>query len=96
MRVASAGGTPCATRPECSVPGSEPARPMIISEKKTPIESTIAEFWKVVAMPAPAPRPSAGRLFMMPAWLGEAKRPIAIPIRSSRPANGPVGEVDRQ
>ena len=50
-----------------------------MSEKKIPIESTRAEFWNVVAIPAPAPRRLAGRLFMMPAWLGDANRPIAEP-----------------
>ncbi len=58
-----------------------------MSEKKMPIESTSAEFWKVVAMPAPAPRRLAGRLFMIPAWFGEAKRPIPSPTMSSRRLN---------
>ena len=40
-----------------------------------PIESTIAEFWKVVLMPAPAPRWPGGRLFMIAARLGEANSP---------------------
>jgi hypothetical protein len=55
--------------------------------KKMPIESTSAEFWKVVAMPAPTPRRLGGKLFMMPAWLGEVNRPMPIPISTSRPAN---------
>ena len=53
-----------------------------------PIESTIAEFWKVAAMPAPAPRWRGGRLFMIPARLGEANSPMPIPFRSSSSANG--------
>ena len=31
--------------------------------KKIPIDSTVAEFWKVAVIPDPAPRLSAGRLF---------------------------------
>ena len=54
---------------------------MIISVKKIPIDSTCAEFWKVWFIPAPAPRCSAGRLFITPARFGEAKAPIASPIR---------------
>ena len=62
-------------------------RPTIISVKKMPIESTWAEFWKVGFMPPPAPRCWAGRLFIMPARLGEANAPIESPIKSRMPAN---------
>ena len=58
-----------------------------MSEKKMPIESTIAEFWNVAAMPEPTPRRWAGRLFMIPIWLGAEKRPIARPMSSSSAAN---------
>ena len=67
--------------------GSVLASPRIMSEKKIPIERTSAEFWNVVAIPAPAPRRFAGRLFMIPAWLGEANRPMPRPTRSSSPPN---------
>ncbi len=60
--------------------------PTIISEKKIPIESTWAEFWKVVIIPDPAPRCSAGRLFMTPAWFGDMNKPLLRPMRSSRGA----------
>jgi len=59
----------------------------MISEKKMPIESTMDEFWKVALMPAPTPRRSGGRLFMMPARFGEANRPMPMPLSSSTPAN---------
>ena len=36
-----------------------------------PMESTWAEFWKVVFMPDPAPRSAAGRLFMTPVRFDE-------------------------
>ncbi|WP_327340146.1 hypothetical protein OG384_34055 [Streptomyces sp. NBC_01324] len=62
--------------------GSELASPAIISEKKMPIDSTVAEFWKVVLIPAPTPRWSGGRLFMIAARLGEAKSPMASPLTS--------------
>ena len=54
--------------------------------KKTPIESTMAEFWKVAAIPLPTPRWSAGRLFMTWARFGEANSPMAAPRASSSAA----------
>ena len=41
----------------------------MIRVKKMPMESTWAEFWKVVFMPDPAPRSEAGRLFITPVRL---------------------------
>ncbi len=55
---------------------------MMISVKKTPTESTWAEFWNVEVIPAPTPRCWGGRLFITPARLGEAKAPIASPFNS--------------
>ena len=60
---------------------------MIISEKKTPTESTWAEFWKVWFMPPPAPRSPRGRLFITAARFGEANSPIETPHSSSTSAN---------
>ena len=53
-----------------------PASPTIISVKNKPIDSTIAEFWNVAFMPAPAPRAPAGRLFITAARFGEVNRPM--------------------
>jgi hypothetical protein len=63
-----------------------------MSEKNTPIDTTIAEFWKVARMPAAAPRWRAGTLFMMPAMLGEKNRPPPMPLTSSRPPNCQYGK----
>src|ERR1700722_16809470 len=70
-----AGGTPWATSPWYRLPGSDAAKPRVMMEKKIPMESTWAEFMKVAFMPAPAPRWSGGRLFMMAIWLGEKNIP---------------------
>jgi hypothetical protein len=86
-RAASAAGTPWATRPWPRAAGSDEARPRMISVKKMPMDKTVAEFWNVEAMPAPTPRRSGGRLFMIPARLGEANRPIPIPFSSRMTAN---------
>ncbi len=51
----------------------------MMSVKKMPIDSTIEEFWNVAAIPEPAPLWLGGRLFMIPAWLGEEKSPDARP-----------------
>ena len=56
--------------------------------KKTPIESTLALFWNVLSIPAPAPRWSAGSEFMTLEVLGAKNMPIDSPMRSSRTANG--------
>ena len=70
--------------------------PTIISEKKMPMDSTCAEFWKVVFIPEPAPRCSGGRLFMTPSRLGAPKAPMVRPMDEQQDAEGPVGEVDGQ
>jgi hypothetical protein len=60
---------------------------MIIRLKKIPIDRTWAEFWKVVFIPDPAPRCSAGRLFMTAARLGEPNEAMASPVKKSTIAN---------
>ena len=67
-----------------------------MSEKKIPIESTWAEFWKVVSIPEPAPRCSAGRLFMTPARLGDMNRAVAQAHEQQQGGEGPIAEVDRE
>ena len=59
----------------------------MISVKKMPMDRTMAEFWNVALMPAPTPRRSGGRLFMIPARLGEANRPMPMPFISRISAN---------
>src|SRR5262249_18589089 len=71
-------------RPSWTAEGRLEASPTIISEKKIPIERTAAAFWNVALMPAPAPRWSAGRLFMIAARFGEENRPMARPVSRSR------------
>ena len=84
--AASAAGAPWATRPWLRVAGSDEASPRMISVKKMPMDRTMAEFWNVALMPAPTPR-SGGRLFMIPARLGEANRPMPMPFSSRISAN---------
>ena len=52
-----------------------------------PMESTWAEELKVAAIPAPAPRWLAGRLFMMPVWLGAMNSPMPTELKKIRAAN---------
>src|ERR1700683_4456620 len=56
----------------------------MIRVKKIPMESTWAEFWKVVFMPDPAPRSAAGRLFITPVRFDEPKDDITRPMKKSR------------
>jgi hypothetical protein len=55
--------------------------------KKTPMESTPAEFMKVPFMPAPAPRWSGGRLFMTAIWFGVKNMPRKNDSRNTKSAN---------
>ena len=57
-----------------------------MSEKKIPIERTCAEFWKVVFMPEPTPRYSAGTLLMTAARLGEPNDAMDRPVKNNRTA----------
>ena len=47
------------------------------------MDRTCAEFWNVDIIPDPAPRSSAGRLFMTAARLANMKRPLLNPISRS-------------
>ena len=83
---AASAGTPCAASPEMQVAGHDTGHPTIISEKNTPIDSTIAGVLEGGVMPAPRPV-AAGRLFIIAARLGEANRPSPTPFSSSRTPN---------
>ena len=63
------------------------ARPVIISEKKTPMESAVPEFWKVARMPDAAPRNSAGTLLIIEEVLGALNMPMPMPLMAMRVAN---------
>ena len=69
--------------------GSDVARPTIISEKKTPIDSDVPELKKVPRMPDAAPRWWAGTEFMIAVVFGAANspRPDAVDGDQER-ANG--------
>ena len=84
---ATACGTPCCSRPPVSVFGKLPASPAIISEKNTPIDSAVPEFWKVERMPEAAPRCLAGTLPMIEEELGAANMPLPIPFTAMSSAN---------
>ena len=85
--AAAAAWTPCAVRPPDIADGSEPASPVTISEKKTPMDSTNAVFWKVAIIPPAAPRWPAGTEFMISARLGGANSPDPSPFSASTAAN---------
>jgi len=77
---AIAWGTPWCCRPAVSVFGRLLASPAIMSEKNTPIDSAVPEFWKVERMPEAAPRCRAGTLPMIDDELGAANMPPPIPF----------------
>lgn len=84
---ATARGTPLLTRPWATAKGSALESPMIMSVKKMPMDSTWPAYRNVAFMPDPAPRCSAGRLFITPALFGAANAPIASPFISKTGAN---------
>ena len=51
-----------------------------MTEKNTPIDSAVPEFWKVERMPEAAPRWLAGTLPMIEEELGAANIPLPIPF----------------
>ena len=73
-------GTPCWRRPLVSVFGRLLASPAIISEKNTPMDRAVPEFWNVERMPEAAPRCRAGTLPMIEEVLGAANMPLPIPF----------------
>src|ERR1700688_4529479 len=83
MDRAAAVGTPWAVRPENRAWGRAEARPRVMRVKKNPMDSTLAEFWKVLSMPPPAPRWLAGRLFITRLVLGGANSPGDSPKRGA-------------
>ena len=56
------------------------ASPAIISEKNTPIDRAVPEFWNVERMPEAAPRCLAGTLLMIEEEFGAANMPLPIPF----------------
>ena len=89
--VRQPAGTPCATARGRGLPGSEADSPTIIRVKKIPIDSTWAEFWKVVFMPGPRPAVlAAGRLFMTAARFGEPNDAITSPVTEQQDREHPV------
>jgi hypothetical protein len=49
-------GYPCCCSPLLKAPGSVPASPATINEKKIPMDSEVPEFWNVDRIPDAAPR----------------------------------------
>ena len=68
--------------------GSAEASPAIMSEKNSPIDTSMPLFWKVARIPEAAPRWRAGTAFMIPVVLGAANSPKPMPFRNS---NSPKG-----
>ena len=75
--------------------GSEYARPAIIREKNTPMDSAVPEFWNVERIPDATPRWSGGTLPMIADVFGAENIPCPIPLSNSRPRELGVGEVHR-
>src|ERR1700722_10645236 len=80
------------TGPLARVCGSALARPAIIREKNTPIDSEVPEFWKVARIPEATPRYSAGTLDMTEDELGELYIPMPTPFRAMSRANATYGK----
>ena len=62
---------------------------MIISEKKTPMESAVPEFWKVERMPEATPRNSGGTLLIIEDVLGALNMPMPMPLMAMSVAKSP-------
>ncbi len=84
--------TPWPCRPLVSVFGRVLASPAIMSEKNTPIDRAVPEFWNVERMPDAAPRCRACTLPMMEEELGEANMPLPIPFAAMSRAKAQYGK----
>ena len=73
--------------------GRARARPAIIREKNTPIDSEVPEFWKVARIPEATPRYTAGTLDMMEEEFGELYIPIPTPFSAISRANAKYGKL---
>jgi hypothetical protein len=87
IRAATSCGTPCPVSASVSVRGSTLARPTIISEKNTPIDSDVPELKIVPRMPEAAPRSYAGTEFITAVVFGALNRPDPMPLRKMTSAN---------
>src|SRR5713226_4933236 len=85
--LATAPGTPAWERPLKSVDDNAEARPMVMILKKTPMLTSVPEFWKVERIPDAAPRCSAGTLLITDEVFGEENMPWPRPSMKSRSAN---------
>src|ERR1022692_916903 len=85
-------GTPWRCRPLVSAAGRLLASPAIMSEKNTPIDSAVPEFWKVERIPEATPRWLAGTLLMMDDELGAENMPVPIPFAAMSRAKAQYGK----
>jgi hypothetical protein len=79
--------TPCSCKPVLIAAGSVLANPMIMREKKIPMESDEPALKKVARTPEAAPRSAAGTLDMIAAVFGAVKIPPPRPLINTRSAN---------
>jgi hypothetical protein len=84
---ATPAGTPCCFRAPASDAGRRLASPAIMSEKNTPIDRAVPEFWNVERIPDAAPRWDAGTLPMIDDELGAPNIPTPMPLRTISAAN---------
>ena len=68
------------------------ASPAIMTEKNTPIDTAVPEFWNVERMPEAAPRCRAGTLPMIEEELGAANIPLPIPFAAMSTAKAGYGK----
>ena len=68
------------------------AMPAIISEKNTPIDSAVPEFWNVDRIPEAAPRWRAGTLLMIDEEFGALNMPTPTPFMMISSANAEYGK----
>jgi hypothetical protein len=59
--------------------------PVIISEKNTPMDSAVPEFWRVERMPEATPRCPGGTLLMIAEVLGAENIPCPMPLSRVAP-----------
>src|SRR6266487_3238046 len=89
-------GTPCCRSPALSVAGRLLASPAIISEKNTPMDSAVPEFWKVARMPEAAPRCRGRDAAHDRGGVGCGEHAAADSVQPGEQGENPVGEIHGQ
>src|SRR5262249_32320295 len=86
-------GTPCLLNPPVRVAGNVLASPVINSEKDSPTDNDVPEFWNVCRMPDATPRWLAGTLLIIADVFGAENIPEPMPLSATTSSTATYGQA---